>query len=141
MITGMDLVMTARAYLKVPYLDKGRSKERGVDCVGLVIAAAKERGLSMADNHSYSAVPNPKTLLDGLLSNCEQTLKKEYLPGMIGLVQFHKDVGPTHIVLFTEEGILHSHNRGQKMVIEHPFSESWKRRVVATFKINGVQYE
>lgn len=44
MPTRQDVVIAARAYIGTPWRHQGRSKEYGVDCIGLAICVARDIG-------------------------------------------------------------------------------------------------
>jgi cell wall-associated NlpC family hydrolase len=45
MLDRQHIVDTARGWLGVPYRHQGRRKDKGVDCVGLIIGVGAELGL------------------------------------------------------------------------------------------------
>lgn len=113
------LVFNAKSYLDVPFLHAGRNKF-GVDCIGLVICAARDAGLvGDYDNTNYSSVVNAgffrseiekfcccidKDLLDVgdlLLFSMRGTASTTTHVGLyIGLNQFiHSDQGLGRVVI------------------------------------------
>lgn len=139
MITPARLVEQARTYLGADYKHHGRNRSTGVDCVGLVIAACNDLGLSPSYHLNYKATPDPDTLLEGILDNCEKTPGISLDVGNIALMEFSRWAGATHVALITDRGIIHSYER-RKFVTEHRLSDDWRRKIKATFRINGVNY-
>ena len=139
MITVEKLIETARSYLGVPYRHQGRTR-KGVDCLGLVIACANDLKVPIADSTAYSTKVDTENLLNGILAHAQQTEKIVVKPGYLALMQFVKEAGATHTALITERGIIHSYNKRGK-VVEHRLNDVWEKRIVATFKLNGVTYE
>jgi hypothetical protein len=65
-----NLAASAREYLGVPFLHQGRSR-RGVDCVGLIILAARDLGYDTRDRTDYHVRLIENQLLNGVLDHCD----------------------------------------------------------------------
>jgi hypothetical protein len=63
------MIEAARAYLGVPFLHQGRSR-RGVDCVGLVILAARDCGIKVQDSQGYNVRFEKDQLLNAVMAHC-----------------------------------------------------------------------
>lgn len=57
----MTLVEAARGYLGVPWRHLGRSRE-GLDCIGLVLLAARDCGIAVHDPAPYEREPSSQRL-------------------------------------------------------------------------------
>lgn len=67
MTTTSDIVTAARVYIGTPFHHQQRTRGYGVDCVGLVVCAARDAGLTVRDVTDYSRDPDGETLV-GMLS-------------------------------------------------------------------------
>jgi len=127
-------IEVARSMVGVPYKHHGRSRQ-GVDCVGLIVVVAEELGIELQGHTDYKKVPNPDTLLKGILTHCTRTRGLSITPGNIALMEFSTVTGATHVGIITDLGILHAHEvRGY--VAEHRINDQWRKRIKATFSIN-----
>jgi len=138
MIATDNLIETARQYLGVPYLHHGRDK-RGMDCIGLFVACGRELGIPIWDDLTYTTKVNPKHLIAGLNQHAVQDVRPVLEPGRMALMQFSSGAGLTHTALITEQGILHAYNK-RRAVVEHRINDAWKKRIIRTYKLNGVDY-
>ena len=139
MITVEDIINKSREYLGVPFKHQGRTREKGLDCIGLLARCGEDLGIEVLDDLTYSTKVNPAQLKEGLERHCEKTLRLTYEPGYIGLMQFDKIYGPTHTVLITDKGMIHAYNK-RGCVVEHRMNDVWRKKIVATYKINSVTY-
>src|SRR5262245_42725184 len=69
-ITAEQFVEAARAYIGVPYVHAGRTRF-GVDCVGLLLCAAHDAGITQWDMVNYSSVVNCERLARDIERFCE----------------------------------------------------------------------
>ena len=139
MISIDQLIETARGYLGVPYEHMGRSR-RGLDCIGLFVVCAQDLGIPVWDDLTYTLKVNPKHLLAGIEQYVERDRPRPIIePGRMALMQFSGEAGITHTALITERGILHAYNK-RRAVVEHRLNDQWTKRIIRTYKINGVDY-
>lgn len=137
MTTRAEIVAAARSYLGVRWHHQGRNRA-GLDCIGLVIAVAKDLGLSDYDINGYARIPDGKTLRATM---CEQmdVLKREPLPGDVLLFAFQRN--PLHTAIVTDApiglGMIHAF-ANKRMVVEHRLDEVWRSRIVCAFGYRGV---
>ncbi len=134
------LVDAARVYLDVPFKHQGRSKN-GLDCVGLIIVAAKDCGLEFPDCMVYSKSPQHGLLQQnieksGFLERLHNTV--ELKRNDILLFRFTEE--PQHVALYCDNSIIHSYSRIEK-VVEHRFSGSWKHKLVCVYRLKREIYE
>ena len=118
------IVELARECLDTPYVHQGRHNGVGLDCAGL--------NLPYNDMKGY-----PRTPYQGMLKKAldkEPSLEKIYTyeEGCILLLRITKD--PQHLAIYTGDTIIHSYLTAEK-VTEHNFSDSWRRKVVAIYKV------
>jgi cell wall-associated NlpC family hydrolase len=94
----------ARAYLGVPWRHLGRSRE-GLDCIGLVLLAARDCGIVADDPAPYAREPSSQLLRRELARYLDQVSLADPRPGdvlvfnlgiyagHIGIVGKHPDYG------------------------------------------------
>jgi cell wall-associated NlpC family hydrolase len=58
-----DIVEKATRMVGTPFVHQGRLPGVGVDCIGLLVCAAREAGLDVGDRASYGRQPNPRALM------------------------------------------------------------------------------
>lgn len=134
LITGMDLVRAARGYLDTPFKHQGRLKGAGVDCVGLVICAARdlgrdleremrEAGFTDDDFCRYSQDQDLATLRTMVASIADP----DPVP-RIGSILIFKilNARSPHMGIKTEHGVIHAFDRVGR-VAEHRIDEVWER--------------
>ena len=122
------IVEIARSYVGVPYLHQGRNRN-GLDCIGLVLAVAKDLGMEIDDTpYVYEMVPSPEILYRG----CDDHFKREitYSRGDFVLIRFHID--PQHAAIIAGDTMIHSYQKAGQ-VVEHRLSKQWKARILRTY--------
>ena len=128
-----DLVLAARTFDGVPWKDDGRN-EKGMDCVGLIIASVRKCGCTVPDHSGYGNFPGMKKLLATLDIFCETIPTKDAKPGDIVFMHFGPQ--PRHVGLITELGVIHSSELYGK-VCEHGVNEEFKRKIKRAYRIRG----
>lgn len=126
----------------VRWLHQGRSRT-GVDCIGLVLLAARNAGLDVMayigerDRRDYTRAASPE--LYALVSkHC--TRIDTPIPGCLVFFKFPRDDAPRHFAIYTERGsIIHAHIE-QKQVIEHGYRALWPRWTDSLWRLPGVIY-
>lgn len=142
-ITAMELIEAARKLIGTPFLHQGRGGV-GVDCIGLVSAAARDKGIDIAsligvtDELSYGRAPSP-ALLEATRRTCKQL--REPIPGAALLFKMPKAVYPHHFALFTDKGtIIHAEAARSKNVVEQTYGQTWSRWLHSVWAVPGVKY-
>ena len=136
-ITVADVIGEARAWLGTPFHHQGRARGVGVDCLGLVIGVMRALGLTALD---FDVTGYGREPLNGLL---RQGLEQHLLaginePGAVALVRWFRE--PQHVGILTADGtLLHSYSAAGGCV-EHRYSESWRQRTIAYYRLPGVTY-
>ena len=131
-----EFVAAARSYLGVRWLHQGRNR-LGVDCVGLIIAAARDIGVEVPDMRGYRRSPDPQKFLGHIYEN--SIPEQEPIPGSFGV--FRDGTQPCHVGIFAEQNglvsLIHSYSRLGK-VIEEEFTHEWPRNLVAIRSIESM---
>jgi cell wall-associated NlpC family hydrolase len=127
-MTPADFIAAARSYVGVPFRHQGRTRH-GVDCIGLVVCAARDIGLTLADRTDYPRDPN------GLLP---LEMARQFAPvespqaGDILLMRFRGE--PQHVAILAGATLIHGYASIGR-VVEHGLDAKWRRRIVATYRL------
>lgn len=126
------IVASARSMLGTPFRHQGRVPGVGLDCVGLVIAVARELDLSGYDVTGYSRLPQPALLRHhlacaGLVEHPPSAAR----PGDVMLMRLRRLA--QHLAIRTDIGMIHSHI-GSGGVVEHRLAPNWQERLLSVFR-------
>lgn len=133
--TRLDLVRQARTYLGVPFRHAGRDRQ-GVDCVGVLICAARDLSLTAWDDRDYSRIVSPERMRGNLLLFADPMPPAARRPGDVLL--FRIQGAATHVGLLTEPGaFLHAY-QSVGCVCEHALAGKWESRLVEVFRLRGL---
>ncbi|MFZ4124577.1 MAG: NlpC/P60 family protein [Rickettsiales bacterium] len=137
------LIDAARGYLGVRFAHQGRSKQTGVDCLGLLICAAQDAGITLQDyepNHydrtDYGTFPDAQMLRAQL--HAALIAVEEVAVGDILLLRI--DGRPQHLALVTDYpqegvfGMIHAYAPLRK-VVEHRLDIHWIEAIEQVFRI------
>lgn len=133
------LITAARSYSGVRFLHAGRSRQ-GLDCVGLLIVAARDAGLlSDYDHRDYGQVINPDILRAEIERFCLPIAAEQMQAGDVLL--FAIAGSAQHVGLCAQAGssgarVLHAYQSAGK-VVEHALDGRWQRRLVAVYRFRG----
>lgn len=139
------LVDAARVYLGAPWRHLGRSGRRGVDCIGLVLAAAADAGLPA----SYAAEPPPYAkghrgpeFLAALRDRCLRIPLDAAAPGDV--LAFADGQFAAHVGIRSERHgvahVIHAHAR-RRVVIEEPLAHELERSLRAAFRVPAAAWQ
>ncbi len=127
-MTPADFIAAARSYVGVPFRHQGRTRH-GVDCIGLVVCAARDAGLALVDRTDYPRDPN------GLLP---VEMARQFAAvetgqgGDILLMRFRGE--PQHVAILAGETLIHGYASIGR-VVEHGLDAKWRRRIVAAYRL------
>jgi len=135
-----ELIKEARKFLDVKWVHQGRSKS-GVDCVGFLLIAFKNIGITLLEIKGYSRTPDGealKKIMDEQPNLRKLDTNESLEAGDVVLFRIRKH--PQHVCLVTPSttakvGMIHSYNGGEKKVIEHDFVDYWKKRIVSVYRL------
>ena len=135
------IVVEARSWLDTKFQHQARIKGVACDCAGLVIGVCKALGLTDFDKADYSRIP------DGVM--LKATCDAEMTPITIDAIQpgdvllFRFDGHPQHLAIVGDYAhgglsIIHAYSLARK-VTEHRLDDVWRSRIVAAYKLPGVE--
>lgn len=137
-----DFIATARSYIGTPFHHQGRVPGTGLDCVGLVVCAARAQGLVISDVAGYAHTPSGAMLVGAISEHCDFIQQAVVLPGDLMLFAFDSD--PQHIAVISQispDGtitLLHSYAQVRR-VVENHFDLMWKIRLRGCYRIRGIE--
>ena len=137
------IVHAARQYSGVKFRHRGRSSV-GLDCAGLVWRAYHDCGVDLPDFRLYGPEPHR----DGLTRHVTAALGEPVLcapvresglsDGDVVIMRFRRE--PQHMGICVGDGMVHAlHGFGVRKVVEHRLGETWLRRIVAVYRMPGVE--
>jgi cell wall-associated NlpC family hydrolase len=138
-----DILRIARGYLGVRFRHQGRSRNEGVDCLGLLLAVARDTGLTLHSNspdvfdrRDYTYRPDVtylQSMLERLLTpatTLEPThialLNIEGRPQHLAMLSDYPEIG--------ELGMIHAFAPARK-VVEHRFDAHWQGQLHAAYQL------
>lgn len=130
-MTGDDLVRAARRYIGVPFRHQGRSV-LGLDCIGLVVCAARDIGLTLRDRTDYPRDPNGELPAE-LAAQTEPA--DSVRPGDLALMAFAGQ--PTHVAILAGDTLIHGYASVGR-VVEHRIDARWRSRIVSVHRLRGI---
>jgi NlpC/P60 family putative phage cell wall peptidase len=147
---GQIVASMARGFIGTPYKHQG-SNRAGVDCIGLVVAVARDlcllsdavdfagRRIPLADfyNPGYSREPSKQTLFERLTQYLDPVDVEDATLGDLLLFRVAKH--PQHVGIITandpEQGWLITHSfQTMHKVVERDLGARWRQRLVAAFR-------
>lgn len=140
-----EIVKIFREYEGTPYINQGRLKNHGVDCLGLIMNVSKECGFEIGeDRKDYNSTPDGIEMSAELNKRFDQISFDEIQDGDIILFRFLKN--PQHLAFyFNHEGIdymTHSYGETNTMkVVSHRLDSVWKKRISAVFRFKELKLE
>ena len=125
------IVNLARETLNTPFLHQGRVLGVGMDCIGVAAHIAKSLGLDHTESQGYSPSPSNGLLESALGAQSCLFEARDMQVGDLLLMRFAEE--PQHVAIFAGDTIIHSYQNVGK-VVEHPFSDVWRARVVKIYR-------
>lgn len=106
-----EFVAAARGYIGVPWVHQGRSM-RGVDCIGLVVMAARDCGLDVDMRADYGRNQNYAQMKPLLIRHCHRVGD----PGQ-GIIVLFKNDSLLHLAVLTGTGaVIHAFGPQNKVI-------------------------
>ena len=134
-MSAAAFVAAARSYVGVPWRHLGRSRT-GLDCIGLVLLAAREARTDLPDPAPYAREPQGTRLLEGILAHA--TRVAEAAPGdvllfRLGLYGGHVGIASTHPA-WGVPACLHAY-APRKQVVEQPMDAELRSALLGAFRL------
>lgn len=139
------IVAEARRWIGTPYVHQARERGVGTDCAGLVIGVAMALGIIDADwprRNAHLGIGDHARQPSGgaLQALCERFMFRvtHARDGDVLLLRFRRE--PQHMGICVGDGMVHAlHGFGVRKVVEHRLGETWLRRIVAVYRMPGVE--
>jgi cell wall-associated NlpC family hydrolase len=121
------IIATARSHLNVRWRHQGRSREHGIDCVGLLICVGRDTGYCAPDFDITGYARHPE------LGWLERELGTYLQPGAAGdpgdVMLFAYSGEPSHVGIVSDAGLIHCYGPWQpRRCVEHGMDEHWRAR-------------
>jgi cell wall-associated NlpC family hydrolase len=149
MSNRQQVVECARSFIGTPFAHAGRSKGRGLDCVGLPLMVAGELGLTDTNGQplngqlytAYTPQPVDTIVLDLCATHLRRKGLQDIKPGDILVMKVPST--PCHVGILTEMHgdqlyLVHAYT-GVGKCVEQPVDVRWKRRIVAAFEFPNLE--
>jgi cell wall-associated NlpC family hydrolase len=104
----------------------------GLDCIGLIVVAAKAAGLTVQDRTDYGRRPDGQSLIAALEAH-GATKATDIRAGDI--LVFRYDKQPQHVALATSETTMIHSFAPARQVIETPISPYWQTRLSGIYRL------
>ena len=137
-MAAVNFVAAARSYVGVPWRHLGRART-GVDCIGLVLLAARDAGVELPDPAPYAREPQGTRLLEGILGHA--TRVAEAAPGDVllfrmGLYGGHVGIASVHPA-WGVPACLHAY-APRRQVVEQPMDAELRAALIGAFRLPSV---
>ena len=134
-MSAAAFVTCARSYVGVPWRHLGRSRT-GLDCIGMVLLAAREVGVELPDPAPYAREPQGTRLLEGILGHA--TRVGDAAPGdvllfRLGLYGGHVGIASTHPA-WGVPACLHAY-APRRQVVEQPMDAELRTALIGAFRL------
>ena len=128
-------VAAARSFVGVPWRHLGRS-HTGVDCIGLVLLAAREVGVDLPDPVPYAREPQGTRLLEGILGHAARVSEVragDVLLFRMGLYGGHVGIASVHPA-WGVPACLHAY-APRRQVVEQPMDAELRAELIGAFRL------
>lgn len=132
------IIDAARSCLGTPFHHLGKLPGVGLDCIGLLEISGKPAGFKAKEYETYKRIPDGRSLMRELRRQLCEIDPESAIPGDILVFYINEETKkPQHVGFLTDKGLIHTWTAPGK-VVEHDFTDDWKRRVVAAFSFLGI---
>lgn len=132
-------LQAAISYLGTPFHHQGRLPGVGLDCAGVVVCAAREAEIEVADQRGYAHQPFGGLFEQAVLDHADPIGRAELLPGDLLLFAFGG--APQHIAVVTAVAerlhMVHAHAQVRK-VAEQAVDAVWEAQLRGCFRLRGL---
>lgn len=133
--TATAFVAAARGYVGVPWRHLGRART-GVDCIGLVLLAARDVGWDLPDPAPYAREPQGTSLLEGILGHASRVSSPapgDVLLFRMGLYGGHVGIASMHPA-WGVPACLHAY-APRRQVVEQPMDAELRAALLGAFRL------
>lgn len=123
-----DFILAARGYVGTKFHHGGRLPGVGLDCIGVLICAAKAAGLPHRDVAAYPLRPNGQLPIE---LDAQLVRVSVAQAGDVLLMAF--DAEPHHVALYTGNTIIHAYATVRRCV-EQPMVAAWWQKVRGIYR-------
>lgn len=124
----MTVVDAARSFVGTPFHHAGRLPSVGLDCIGVVVCAARAAGFEIVDVLAYPLRANG--MLRAIIDD-KFVKVTDMQPGDVLLMSF--DGEPHHLAVYAGATIIHAYAQARKCV-EQEYSAWWADRTVGVYR-------
>lgn len=136
---GAEIVRIARSWIGTPYRHQACAKGAGADCLGLIRGVWREAVGGEPEAPPPYTADWMETSGDERLWHAADRLLMPGVgdaPGEVLLFRMHRRSPAKHLAILAADRadptIIHAYSG--RAVVESPFGESWRQRVVAAFR-------
>ena len=122
-MTAAHIIEAARSYVGTPFHHGGRLPGVGLDCIGVIVCAARAAGVPHHDVLAYPLRPNGQLTIE-LSAQLDRVADAE--PGDVLQMSFGGE--PHHVAIYTGDTIIHAYATVRRCV-EQPMVQAWWDRV------------
>jgi cell wall-associated NlpC family hydrolase len=134
--SGLDIAGVALSMLGVPYHHDGRSREGGVDCLGLAVLCLQELGLPVQDR---VGVPQHQDIWPEIIERVElhaDQVDGELEPG--DLLLFRGRLMNHHAAIYVSSGEMVHAFSSVGRVVAQPLDVNWLSRLAGAYRFRGL---
>lgn len=134
----MTLDEAARGWIGVRWRHLGRSRT-GIDCIGLVLAAAAECGVEVPDPAPYPREPQGTRLVAGVAQHATRVaspLPGDVLVFRLGPYGGHVGIAGIHPV-HGQPSVIHAFARQGQAVCEQLMNDELRSALVGAYRLRG----
>lgn len=134
-----EFIKAARNYINVPYRHQGRNRS-GVDCVGLIVCAARDVGYAIPDMVGYRRAGDGVAFMNHVRKNGVEIFgATPFKSGQVAA--FEQNNFPAHLGIIEVDGptilLIHSYAAHRKVEVQD--FQSWRPLLVARFDLPGIR--
>ena len=139
-INPEEFVKNARSLVPTRWVHGGRSKDLGIDCVGLVLLAANMSGADITVDLTYSKGDEFVKLIRVLNEFCDRVDCSWNAIELGDILVYRSGRMTNHVGIYSgNSNFIHSQNGGTRCVIEQPFLGQWRIDLVHVYRYKKVQ--
>ena len=127
-MTPDKIIDAARSYVDTPFHHGGRLPGVGLDCIGVIVCAARAAGLRHHDVEAYPLRPNGQLTVE---LNAQLDRVTIALPGDVLQMTFGGE--PHHVAIYTGYTLIHAYATVRRCV-EQPMALAWWDRVCGIYR-------